>query len=134
MAQLRKDYTIDENRVYIGGTSGGGAISTFATFLYPQDFRAAFNSVRIFSLTASYCLPFADEGDIRTVQKYKQPYAFISGPDDSNYKGMPGTEANFKEHRFVVRFFDIPGMKHQMATAETFDKVIEWVEANNPRL
>jgi predicted esterase len=132
LAQLRKDFAIDENRVYIGGTSGGGAESTFATFLYPQDFRAAFNSVRSFSVTSSTCLPFADEGDIRDASKNKQPFAFISGPGDFNYKYMPKTEENFRDHGFVARFFDVPGMKHQMASPETFDEVIRWVEANNP--
>ncbi|VGO17231.1 hypothetical protein PDESU_05827 [Pontiella desulfatans] len=134
LAQLRKDFNIDERRVYIGGTSGGGAESTIATFLYPGDFRAAFNSVRSFSLTSSTCLPFADEGDIDDVQDHGQPYAFISGPGDFNYKYMPRTVQSFEEHDFVVRFFDIPDMKHQMASPETFDQVIRWVEANNPRL
>jgi hypothetical protein len=134
LAQLRKDFDVDENRVYIGGTSGGGAESTFATFLYPQDFRAAFNSVRSFSLTSSSCLPFADNSDIREAGKNQQPFAFISGPGDSNYDYMPSTEKSFRDHDFVVRFFDIPGMKHQMASPETFEQVIKWVEANNPRL
>jgi predicted esterase len=134
LAQLRKDYHVDENRVYIGGTSGGGAESTFATFLYPQDFRAAFNSVRGFQLTSSSCLPFADESDIRTASKNQQPFAFISGPEDFCYKSMPGSEQNFRDHGFVVRFFDIPGMRHQTASPETFDQVMEWVEANNPWL
>ena len=134
LAQLRKDFDIDENRIYIGGTSGGGAEATFASFLYPQDFRAAFNSVRSFSLTSSSCLPFADGSDIRKAGKNQQPFAFISGPGDSNYDYMPSTEESFRDHRFVVRFFDIPGMKHQMASPETFEQVIKWVEANNPRL
>jgi predicted esterase len=134
LAQLRKDFNVDENRIYVGGTSGGGAESTFATFLWPQDFRAAFNSVRSFQVTSSTCLPFADSSDIRTASKNRQPFAFISGPGDSNYPYMPRSEENFREHGFVVRFFDIPGMKHQMASPETFDQVIRWVEANNPRL
>ncbi len=134
LAQLRKDYSVDENRIYIGGTSGGGAEATFATFLYPQDFRAAFNSVRYFVLESNSCLPFADKSDFRKSRRNKQPFAFISGPEDSNYGHMPRSEKSFRENGFVVRFFDIPGMKHQMATAETFDKVMQWVEANNPRL
>lgn len=134
LAQLRKDYNIDEARVYLGGTSGGGAESTFATFLYPQDFRAAFNSVRSFSVDSSSCLPFADEGDIRKASKHGQPFAFISGPGDFNYEYMPRSERNFLDHGFVARFFDIPGMKHQMASPETFDQVIQWVEENNPQL
>jgi hypothetical protein len=133
LAQVRKNFNVDEARIYIGGTSGGGAESTIATFLYPEDFRAAFNSVRSFSLTSSTCLPFADPGDIRAVQDYGQPYAFISGPGDFNYKYMPRTVKSFEDHDFVVRFFDIPGMKHQMASPETFDEVIRWVEANNPK-
>lgn len=134
LAQLRKDFNIDEARVYVGGTSGGGAESTIAAFLYPEDFRAALNSVRSFSLTSSTCLPFADSGSIHDVQDYEQPYAFISGPGDFNYRYMPRTVESFEDHHFVVRFFDIPGMKHQMASAETFDQVIRWVEENNPRL
>lgn len=134
LAQLRKDYKIDENRIYIGGTSGGGAESTFATFLYPQDFRASLNSVRSFSLTSSGCLPFADQSDIRKASKNQQPFAFISGPDDFNYKHMPRTEQSFRDHHFVVRFFDIPGMGHENVSPETLNLVLEWVEANNPRL
>jgi hypothetical protein len=134
LAQLRADFNVDEDRVYVGGTSGGGAESTMAAFMYPQDFRAALNSVRSFSLTSSTCLPFADKGDIDDTQEFGQPYAFISGSGDFNYDYMPRTVDSFEEHDFVVRFFDIPGMKHQMASAETFDEVIQWVEANNPRL
>jgi len=134
LTQLRKDYNVDENRVYTGGTSGGGAESIFATFLWPQDFRAAFNSVRGFELTSSSCLPFADESDIRTASKNQQPFTFISGPQDFCYKSMAGSEQNFRDHGFVVRFFDIPGMRHETASPESFDQVIAWVEANNPRL
>lgn len=134
LAQLRKDFNVDEARVYVGGTSGGGAESTIATFLYPEDFRASLNSVRSFSLTSSTCLPFAGSSEIRAVQDYEQPYAFISGPGDFNYAYMPRTVESFEEHNYVVRFFDIPGMKHQTASPETFDKVIQWVEENNPAL
>ena len=134
LAQLREDYAIDEDRIYIGGTSGGGAEATFATFLYPQDFRAALNSVRYFLLTSNACLPFADRSHIREASKHQQPFAFISGPDDSNYNYMPDSEQSFKDHGFVVKFFDIPGMGHETASAETFDKVMQWVEDNNPRL
>jgi predicted esterase len=134
LAQLRKDYTIDENRIYIGGTSGGGAMSTFVTFLYPEDFRAALNSVRWFKIESEVCLPFVDDKDIRTASGYKQPFAFISGPEDSNYRSMPASEQSFKRHGFTVKFFDISGMKHETASAETFDEVMEWVEEMNPRL
>lgn len=134
LAQLRKDFVIDENRIYIGGASGGGAEATFATFLYPQDFRAALNAVRYFILESRMCLPFADRSDFRTSSKYQQPFAFISGPDDYGYKDMPASEESFRDHGFVVRFFDIPGMKHELASTETLDRVIEWIEANNPRL
>ena len=72
--------------------------------------------------------------DFRKASKNKQPLAFISGPKDSNYSSMPRSEDSFRENDFVVRFFDIPGMKHQMAKPETFDKLIQWVEANNPQL
>ncbi len=134
LAQLRKSYEVDENRIYVGGFSGGGAEATMAAFLYPEDFRAALNSGRGFSLTANYCLPFAVRKEIRSVQKYKQPYAFISGPNDIAYNFMPNTVDNFKEHRFVAHFFDIPGMGHETAPAEAFDEVMEWVEEENPRL
>lgn len=133
LAQLRADFNVDESRVYIGGTSGGGAESTFATFLWPEDFRAAFNSVRSFTLESSSCLPFADSSDFRTSAKYHRPFAFISGPGDSNYSYMPQSEESFKNSGFVARFFDIPGMKHQMAKPETFESVLKWVEANKSR-
>lgn len=134
LSQLRKDYKLDENRIYVGGTSGGGAESTTAAFLYPDDFRAALNSVRSFYVTGSSCLPFADASDISKAARYHQPYAFISGPGDNNYPYMPATEQSFLDNGFRAKFFDIPGMGHDTASSETFDMVMEWVEKKNPKL
>ena len=134
LAQLRADYHVDENRIYVGGTSGGGAEATMAAFLYPDDFRGSLNSVRSFAVDSVNCLPFADKSDISKAAKNKQPFAFISGPNDFNYDYMPGTEQNFLDYGFRAKFFDIPGMGHDTASASTFDTVIQWVEKNNPRL
>ncbi len=134
LAQLRKDYNVDENRVYVGGTSGGGAEATMAAFLYPDDFCGSLNSVRSFSVTSSSCLPFASGSDISKSARKKLPFAFISGPGDMNYPYMPDKEQNFLDNGFKAKFFDIPGMNHETASAETFDMVMVWIEDKNPRL
>ncbi len=134
LAQLRKDFNVDENRVYVGGTSGGGAEATMAAFLYPDDFCGSLNSVRNFFVRSEGGLPFAKSSDITKSARKKIPFAFISGPGDPNYPYMPETEKSFLGHRFCAKFFDIPGMNHETASAETFDRVMEWIEDNNPRL
>jgi hypothetical protein len=133
LAQLRKDYTIDENRVYVGGTSGGGAESVLATICYPKDFRGCVDAVRDFTFLSQRCLPFAKPADVHKSKKYGQPLAFVTGPQDFNYPRIQRSIPDWKHKGFTVRLFDVPGMKHESAPPATLKEALKWIDANGPR-
>ncbi len=133
LAQLRKDYPLDETRIYVGGLSGGGAESVFITLSYPDDFRGALDAVRGFDPFSDMCLPFAKPADIRKSAKYGQPLALITGAGDMNYEYIKKDVPNLKKSGFTAKLFDVPGMKHEAAPPAALEEALLWADANNPR-
>ena len=52
--------------------------------VYFPEFRGATNQVRSMSIPSEFCLPTVESGDIGSIVKRKQGYAFVTGPKDSN--------------------------------------------------
>ncbi len=130
LATLRKTYAVDDSRVFVGGSSGGGAISAVMGVNYPE-FRGVLCQVRNFDVPHTYCVPYVEKSEVPAIANRKQAWAWITGPEDRNHDYVVRTSVTFESDGFVSMLFDIPGMKHQPASADTLEKALRWAEASS---
>lgn len=132
LATLRAEYTVDESRVFVGGMSGGGAMSSWLAVYFPE-FRGAINQVRTEHIPSETCFPTVTDGDVGSIARRKQAFAFVTGPKDMNYKGIVASIPSWEKQGFVVKLFDIPGMGHGNAPADALEAALRWAEeSSNP--
>ncbi len=130
LATLKKDYKIDADRIFVGGVSGGGAMSTWMT-IYRPEIRGAICQVRNHYIPSQGCFPTVEEGDIREITRRKQAYAWVTGPKDFNYKAILKSTPTWEPKGFIAKLFDVPGMAHQSAPAEALEEALTWAEESS---
>ena len=128
LATVRAEYTVDNSRVFVGGMSGGGAMAAWIAGYFPE-FRGSIDQVRGMNMPEDF--PTIDEGDVRSIQRRKQAWVCISGPKDMNYKFIKGSIPQWENQGFIVKFFDVPGMGHGNAPADTLEAALRWAEASS---
>ena len=83
---MKKFYSIDESRVYVGGASGGGRIASALAVLYPELFHGG-----LYIIGANYFKP------LRT---NRGPYApGFAPPSDKNFELIRA------RNRYTARFW-----------------------------
>lgn len=129
LATVRKQYPIDEGSIFVGGHSGGGAISVVMGINYPE-FRGVICQCRNFYLGNPSCSPYVEEKDIRSIARRKQAYAFVTGPGDMNHDAIVESMATWKTYHIdsTVIENDIPG--HTPASAKALKEALEWATAH----
>lgn len=127
LATLRNKYKIDEDRIFVGGVSGGGAMSAWLTVYFPE-FRAAICQVRNAFIPHEKCFPTIEEKDVRGIARRKQAFAWVTGPKDFNYKHILNSGPSWETKKFVSKVFDIPGMGHHSAPAKALEDALTWAE------
>ncbi len=136
---MRKRYKVDEDRVYIGGVSGGGRIASMAGVCYPDLFCGAYPMIgcnfyrtlpsveqagRVFRQT--FTLPPAH---LMEWAKKRSRLVLLTGQSDPNREQTKVNSEAFKKDGFQhVRYIEVPGMGHQAPDAEWFEKGIEALE------
>ena len=130
LASLRANYQIDNSRVFVGGVSGGGAMSSWMAVYFPE-FRGALNQVRNAYIPSESCFPSVDEGDVKGIVRRKQAFAWITGPKDFNYKHILLSAPTWNKKGFVSKLFDVPGMSHGSAPADALAQALDWAEASS---
>ncbi len=118
---VRQRHSIDPDRTYIAGFSGGGRIACAIGFALPELFGGV--------------MPVCAAGDLRDESWLRQrvidrlSVALITGPDDFNrseverFRGPQLTDVGVRTKVTVV-----PKLGHAMPDAKTFGKVIEWLD------
>jgi len=130
LATLRAEYSVDESRIFVGGMSGGGAMSSWMAVYFPE-FRGAINQVRTENIPSETCFPTVEQGDVRSIAKRKQAFAFVTGPKDMNYKGIVASIPSWEQQDFIVKLFDIPEMGHENAPADALEDALRWAESSS---
>jgi hypothetical protein len=130
LATLRAEYKVDDSRVFVGGMSGGGAMSSWMAVYFPE-FRGAINQVRTEHIPSETCFPTVEGGDVRSVARRKQAFAFVTGSKDMNYKGIVASIPSWDKQGFVVKLFDVPGMGHENAPAAALEAALRWAEESS---
>lgn len=125
LATLQEDYLIDEDRLVIGGLSGGGMMAIHVGLAFPDVFQGVISHARGMFWRAE--LNYINEASLRNAVRAGSRMAFVSGPDDFNYDGMTRTVAQMQERNLSARFWDIPGMGHTTANPDALREMLKWV-------
>jgi dienelactone hydrolase len=134
---MQQLYNIDERRIYVGGYSGGGRISTSLSVLYPEVFQGGFlfmgcnyyKDVSIPDKPGAFW-PAAFRQPPKSVMRIIQArnrYVFMTGERDFNRPQTRDFHRRYKKDGFQhVTYVEIPGADHYFGVrAEWLAKGIE---------
>jgi predicted esterase len=132
---VRTRHLIDADRVYFTGLSGGGKITTHAFFGFPEVVKGG---VPVVAISVYEHMKRADgkyyRGDFpkpaerKLEQLRKHRLACITGKQDGNYEHITLAIKLMLKDRLDVRLFDVPGMGHEFASAESIAEALTWVD------
>ena len=141
---MKKQYAVDENRVYVSGESGGGRSASRTALEYPDVFAGGifiigcdyFRTVKNVEPGKStvFKASFPEPGkSLLDKAKSQNRYVLLTGEKDMNRYPCLSMFGAFKEDKFAhVTIFDVPGMGHERpvgANVEWFEKAIAALDA-----
>jgi len=125
MVSLKEDYNIDENRVFVGGFSGGALISILTGMLYPDEFPGIVPTEH--AMDDSYWQKAFLWSDIDAMAANNQKWAFIVGTEHAPW--FFNTNINkWQNYRFKTRHRVVPGMGHIQPPANELKTALIWVD------
>lgn len=137
LASLRQDFDLDPERIYIGGLSGGGAMSGDIAMHFARHFKGVNCQVRALfvertKFKANQYWPASwshlSTADLDAVRALGLRWAFVTGEKDFNYEPILKSTAGWWQAGFDMRVFDVPGMGHSDASPEVLGTVIDWLD------
>jgi hypothetical protein len=116
-----KKFNIDPTRLYIGGVSGGGRITSIALLAFPEVFSGGYSIIG-----ADYFrqLPSKSKGGVypatfkapppKTLAAAKKKrFVLLTGDDDANREQMAAIHQSLKKEGWRnTHYFQVPGMAH----------------------
>ncbi len=133
---VRAGFSVDDERVYISGFSGGGRVSSILTGTFPEVFRGAvpivgLDSYRIAEMHTGQYAPAhypKPRGDRWELFKARRMWA-LTGSEDFNLVEMRSRVKDMEADGLQVRLHSTPGMKHaQMPAEQTVREALFWVD------
>jgi hypothetical protein len=119
---LKKLYTLDPERIYVSGISGGGRVCSFLTPAFPDVFNGGMYLIGCNSLAAKLQPELEDRWR-------RNGYVFLTGDNDFN---LPGTKKVFDEYqraRFArTTCLQVPGMTHEVPPSDWLDKGLAFLD------
>jgi len=116
LAEVRKKFPIDEDRIYVTGHSMGGTGAAYLALHHPDLFAAAA------PLAAAYSFPWL------AANAQHVPFLWISGAADADFyqKGVAIGVERMRALRTPVETVVIPGEGH-FGPVQDFDRVFAWL-------
>ena len=133
LATAKSQFNIEEDRVFIGGLSGGGHIAMMCQMIYPEFFQGAISHAAQSYLPSKKHFghfPGLRLTDAQSTPRKEKKWVVISGNKDSNYKEILKTSMAWEDAGFKYKFFDIKGMKHQNAPGSALEQALHWIGAS----
>jgi pimeloyl-ACP methyl ester carboxylesterase len=113
--------TLDANRVYLAGMSGGGRVASQTITRFPQNFAGA-----LYVVGADFHLP---AGPLRHLALERR-YVFITGSQDFNRREMRRVSRRYTDAGAErVLLIDEAGFGHQHATPALLGRALEFLDA-----
>jgi len=134
----RRMYSIDPNRVYVSGISGGGRAASILAIHYPDIFAGG-----IFVVGVEYWEPVpvtgrpghawkpapAPQPKYLAMARERGRYVLLTGDHDSNRSQTQDYyEHGYKQKLKHVLYLQVPGMGHEMPTAEWYERAIVFLD------
>jgi predicted esterase len=137
---VRRQYTVDEHRIYIAGVSGGGKVAEMAAMAFPDVFDGA-----ICCAGANWYkdVPVPGKANTAWPATFRRPplqqfadarehvgFVLIAGENDPNRQPMKAMfDGGFTVEKFKhVEFYNVPELGHQPPGAQWFEKGIDFLD------
>lgn len=134
---MQRRYTIDPNRVYITGGSGGGRAACHAMFFRPDIFNGGFpmigfntpitnyNEANRLGISPLHVMPSQKALNLAKTRRY----AILTGETDFNRKESEAGAKYLKSIGFRhITCFVQPGLGHNAASPEYFGKALDFID------
>ena len=119
LQQVRRQYKIDENRIYLMGHSMGGIGTWKLAAKYPDIWAAI--------------APISGQGAPDTLERIRQvPEIVVHGDDDAtvNVSGSRTMVAKLRQLGSEVKYIEVPGGSHSGVVAPNLAAVVEFFDAH----
>jgi len=130
LATVRRQYPVDEARVFVGGINGGGAVSGIMVANYPQ-FRGAICQLHPFRLGEPNFSPYIGGDDIQRIAARKQSFAFVARNGDPWHDGTGWTMTLWPGYGIAAKMIETGGDPNTPATAEALKEALGWALDNS---
>ena len=111
---MAKRYTIDKDRVYVAGFSGGGRVSSRLAPAYPDVFQGGF-----------YLCGANFAAKIHKAAKGRSRFVLLTGENDFNLEDTRDVYDKYTASRFrFATLIEVPGLAHDIPDAQWFEKGI----------
>jgi hypothetical protein len=131
-------FTLDKDRVYVGGFSGGAKSAFRAQLFYPEVFRGAllaggvefYREVAARSHAHGSLWPARIGFPTNLALAKTRPVALTTGPKDFNNGQISDVVVGMREDNFEhVQIFSWKNLGHAPPPADAFDRALTWVES-----
>lgn len=138
LREVQARYTLDADRVYVCGVSGGGRAASLIMLMYADVFTGGFphvgcNPYRELPLADGTFLPAQPNLTTPTLfelAKRRNRYVFLTGDTDFNREQTQGVFGQYQADGFAfVSYLQVPEMAHSSPNAEWFEKGIVALDA-----
>ena len=141
-ARLPQMATIDTNRVFVAGFSGGARVACHAAFLRPNlvsgvlaicgaDFCRKVERVKATRTDDYGWFPVDDAR--AAAAKARVRFALVTGPGDFRYGNILDIySGGFQKDVYSVKLLDVPGMGHEVCSAKALGEGLAFLDGRKP--
>jgi len=130
LATVRKQYPVDETRLFIGGINGGGTVAGMMMAIYPE-FRGAICQLHPFRLGDPNFSPYLSAGDIQKIAARKQSVAFVARKGDPWHDGTEWIVTLWPGWGIAAKMIGTDGEPHTPPTADALKEALDWALDNS---
>lgn len=117
---IKNSYSIDSDRVYVSGFSGGGRVSSWAILEYPHIYKGA-----IYICGVNFWQDGRD--DLDRFRDHR--YVFLTGTNDFNYQDTRNVFSKYRRAGFEnIDLLTVTNMGHRLPDAKDFIKALDFVD------
>ncbi len=130
LATVKEQWQIDEQRVVVGGLSGGGHIAMLTHAMFPEWFRGSVSHAAQSYLPSGQSVghfPGLTERDLTGREFKDHKWVVVSGNKDFNYQEILKSGEVWKDSRAEYRFIDVPDMGHTNAPPQALEEALKWI-------
>ena len=123
---LARDYVLDAERIYVGGTSGGAHVAAILATGKPQLFRGG--------LFVGGALSWKDREPVAMDHVRKNRYVFVSGSNNPALRDVQNTAVAYREAGVEhTRLIVMPNVARKAPTANYIRTAIEYLDGQDSR-